>query len=94
MKQIRCKFVPKLVIPRNAFDSFSEEYQTTDGIVCTLDFLVGFRVGDQQTEADLDFCCQKIHGCSFSQIRSIWFARLGRVDDFWYIVKLDPKKGL
>ena len=92
MKRIQSKFVPKLIAPRNAFDGFDEEYQTTDGKVCTLDFLSGWKNTDGEMDDDLDCCCQYNLGCSFDVIRSLWIGRLGHVDDFWYLVKLIEKK--
>lgn len=32
--------------------------------------------------------CLKYYGAHFDTIRSIWFARLGFVDDYWHLVKL------
>lgn len=94
MKQILCKFAPKILAPRNAFDGFSEEYQTLDGKVCTLEFLSGWKNTDGDMDDDLDCCCQHVLGCSFETIRSIWIGRLGHVDEFWFLVELIPKKGL
>lgn len=91
MKQIQSKFVPKLILPRNAFEEFGEEYQTTDGKVVTMDFLTCWKNTDNQMEDDLDNCCQNVLGCPFSLIRSLWIGRLGYVDEFWYLVKLDIK---
>ena len=91
MKQILCKFAPKILAPRNAFDGFSEEYQTLDGKVCTLEFLSGWKNTDGDMDDDLDCCCQHVLGCSFDTIRSIWISRLGHVDEFWFLVELNLK---
>ena len=91
MKQIQCKFVPKLIAPRNAFDSFGEEYQTIDGKVCTLEILTGWKNTDGQMDDDIDCCCRNVLGCSFSHIRSLWIGRLGHVDEFWFLLGLKEK---
>lgn len=91
MKQILCKFAPKILAPRNAFDGFGEEYQTLDGKVCTLEILSGWKNTDGDMDDDLDCCCQHVLGCSFETIRSIWIGRLGHVDKFWYLVRLNEK---
>ena len=80
-----------MLAPRNAFDSFSEEYQTLDGKVCTLELLTGWKNTDGQMDDDLDCCCRNVLGCSFGTIRSIWIGRLGHVDEFWFLVKLNLK---
>lgn len=91
MRQIQCKYTPKLLAPRNAFDSLSGDYQTTDGKVCSIDFLACWKNTDGQMDADLDACCHNVLGCSFNTIRSIWIGRLGQIDEFWYLIRLTPK---
>lgn len=83
--------MPKLLAPRNAFDSLSGDYQTTDGKVCSIDFLACWKNTDGQMDDDLDCCCRNVLGYPFSTIRSIWIGRLGHVDEFWYLVKLNKK---
>ena len=92
MERIQSKFVPKLLMPGNAIKSFNDTYVTIDGVECTLEFLTGWKNTDGQMDDDLDCCCQHTLGCPFSTIRSIWIGRLGYVDEFWYLVKLNKTK--
>lgn len=91
MKQIQCKFVPQVLMPRNAFDGFNDDYQTKDGRVCSLEFLVCWKNTDDQCKDELDDTAQRIHGCSFDYIRSLWIGRLGHADEFWYLINLKEK---
>lgn len=88
MRQIQCKYVPKLIAPSNAFFFPEDEYRTADGKTCRIKPLACWKDEDGSCEDDLENFCQCHHECSFEVIRSIWFGRLGRVSDYWYLVEM------
>lgn len=91
MKQIQCKFVSRVVVPANALKPEEYEYQTSDGIICRISYEIGWKIEDEWFLEELEDICQKIHGCSFETIKSLWFSRLGRLSDWWYVIKLTKK---
>lgn len=88
MEKIQCKFVPKLIVPANALVPEEYNYITSDGTKCRIGFEIGWKNENDIFSDELDDVCQKVHGCSFETIKSVWFSRLGSVSDWWYMIKL------
>ena len=92
MKQICCKYVPRLIAPANAFDIEAPYlYRTTDGKVCSMEIQCCWKNTDDQYRDELELYAKGLHGCPFDTIKSIWLARLGSVSEYWYLVKLKEK---
>ena len=94
--RIDAKYAPVVFCPSNAIeDTFwrREEnvdplFRTADGKVCKPRFLgtTNNRCGDYEEE--FDYICERRFNMPFSAVRSIWFARLGWLDDYWHLIEL------
>lgn len=40
-------------------------------------------------EEEFESICRKYYGMSFVSIRSLWIGRLGKLDNYWHLIKLD-----
>lgn len=87
MKRINCKYAEFLIAPSNAIQD--TEVVTNDGVECRLKYISTCNNKDGEYDGLLDDACQRYYGCSFSTIRSIWIGRLGIVDDYWNVVKME-----
>lgn len=87
MSKILSKFTERLLAPRNAFVAgFSGEYETLDGVKCKVNPIGTWNNKDDYFIEEFDDLCQRLYGCNFAAIRSIWIGRLGHVDDIWDMV--------
>lgn len=86
MQKIQSKFVEYLLVPANGI--MHGEVETTDGEKCLVEFKTTWNNAGGFFDNELDSICQERYGCSFTAIKSIWFGRLGRLSDFWHLVKL------
>lgn len=90
MNKIQCKYSDFILGPQNAFaPGIIGEYETVDNVRCRSFLHTVWNNEDGRFNEELDDICQAYYGCSFSFIRSIWFSRLGKVSDFWHLVKLE-----
>ena len=92
MIRIHSKYTPFLLLPANTIPSVMiSECETDDGVKCLIEFQATWNNKEGEYDEELDSICEKYYECPFSSIRSIWFGRLGRVDDYWHLIKLKKK---
>lgn len=65
------------------------ELVTNDGIVHRCEFLGTWNNRGGMYEDEFENICQREYGMSFLSIRSMWIGRLGHVDEFWHLIKLN-----
>jgi len=90
MPRILSKYTERLLAPREAFViGLSGEYETLDGVKCKTEPVGTWNNRDGYFDEEFDGICQKLYGCPFATIRSIWFGRLGgRIGYIWDMVKM------
>lgn len=89
MRRIQCKYTEQLFAPANALEEgIRGNYLTMDGVECYAEPNSTWNNDDGEYDERFDELCDKLYGCPFSTIRSIWIARLGHVDQFWHLVRL------
>lgn len=90
MRKIDCKFADVLIVPHNAVNPSAIDclYETRDGVVCRLAFESGVNNEGGQFDDFMERKCKELYGCGFSSIKSLWLGRLGRLDDYWHLVKM------
>ena len=84
-------------MPRNAIepDFFKEiprpyyKFVTMDGYECKARFNSSWKNENGIFDDSLDFVCRKNWGVPYATVKSMWIARLGTVDEFWYILRLE-----
>ena len=65
-----------------------DEFETLDGVKCRMEFQMTCNNKNGMFDDSLDMDCLRYYGCHFQTIKSIWIGRLGRLDDYWHLVKL------
>jgi len=65
------------------------ELVTSDGVVHRCQFVGTWNNRGGVYEDEFENICQRRYRMSFVSIRSMWIGRLGHVDDFWHLIKLD-----
>ena len=95
--RIDSKFTEFVFCPMNAVDSgfysrtdFRQpvHFVTKDGVECVPEFVSGWNNEDGRYDGRFDELCQEHYGFPFRSIRSIWVSRLGRVENYWHLIKL------
>ena len=97
--KIEAKFNEYVLCPRNAIEygfytrnpSVLSELVTADGSVCEAEFIATWNDTGGVYDEEFDSICQSRFGAPFVSIRSIWISRLGRLDDYWHLIKLKKK---
>lgn len=90
MKRILCKFSEYLIAPQNALSKgVIGEYETLDNVHCRAFLHTVWNNESGEFDDELEDICQAYYGCSFSLIKSIWISRLGKISNFWHLVKLE-----
>ena len=97
--KIQAKFNEYVLCPRNAIEpgfytrnpAILPELVTADGSVCEAEFISTWNDTGGVYDDEFDNICQCRFGVPFVSIRSIWIGRLGRIDDFWHLIKLKRK---
>ena len=86
------KYVDYLLVPANGIEgSFSDEYETSDGVLCELKNHTVWNNEGGRYDDELNDICLWRYKCEFSTIRSLWISRLGSVDKYWFLVKMVKK---
>ena len=65
------------------------ELVTNDGVIHKCQFVSTWNNRDGVYEDEFECVCQRLYNMSFESIRSMWIGRLGRLDDYWHLIKLD-----
>jgi len=65
------------------------ELVTRDGVVHSCTFISTWNNSGGVYEDEFDNVCQRYFGISFMSIQSVWIGRLGKVDSFWHLIKLE-----
>lgn len=95
--RIDAKSAAYILCPANAlgYDFYHKspdvcpELVTNDGIAHKCEFISTWNDVGGVYEDEFESVCQRIYGIPFASIRSMWIGRLGRLDDFWHLIKLD-----
>lgn len=97
--RIKVKYAPEVFIPANAIESAYYEdmrrsevtFLTTDGVEVRPLFVRTSNNRGGRFDAFFDAYCQEHFGMTFEYFRKIWFGRLGGVDDYWHLIKLEKR---
>ena len=95
--KIQAKSAEYILCPANAIeDDFYKRkdhspflLQTVDGVKHSVVFLCTWFNRGTMYDDELEATCQRYYGMTFEGIRSMWIGRLGRVDDYWHLIKLN-----
>lgn len=74
---------------RNPYTPF--RMVTTDGIVNDATFIETWYDRAGVFTDEFDSVCQRYYGMNFESIKSIWIGRLGTLDDYWHLIKLEKE---
>ena len=90
MTRIHCKFADVVLVPDNGIDDIilADKVETIDGVKCKTEFMKTWNNSDGRYDEDLDFACNMHWNVSFDRLKSMWYARLGKVGDVWNLIKL------
>ena len=91
--RIQVKYAEEVLCPANAIEEAfyadaanrPNELITMDGVEVKATFVRTWR-GESET---LNRECVNMLGRHFDIIRSLWFGRLGAVDNYWHLIKLE-----
>ena len=89
--KIPCKYAEFVLCPANAAKwnvGGKTMVETTDGIVAEVEVQHTWNNRDGLYDGDLDAYSKTKFGIPFETIRSLWFGRLGVIDDYWHLIKL------
>lgn len=94
--KIQAKFADLLLCPANAIErSFygrnpldKVTFKTIDGVECKPEFLFTKNNEDGRFDDRLGFTCEDKWGIPFHTFRSLWYERLGYVEEYWHLIKL------
>ena len=64
-------------------------FRTTDGVIANPCFEGTWNNTDGMYDEEFERICQDKYGRPFMNIRSIWVSRLGKVDDYWHLIRLE-----
>lgn len=93
--RISARFVEEALIPAEALDcDFKGDnkdaiFITNDGITVRLVFLSTMNNAKDFCEDRLEYYCRGKYGMSFRQFENRWADRLGRLEDWWHIIKME-----
>ena len=65
------------------------ELVSSDGIVHRCTFVGTWNNAGGIYEDEFENICQSRYGMPFVSIRSMWIGRIGRIDDYWHLIKLE-----
>ena len=67
------------------------EFDTDDCVICKPEFQTTWNNKGGAFEEELEQVSMVRFGVPFQSIRSIWIGRLGHIDDYWHLIKLERK---
>ena len=65
------------------------ELVSTDGVIHKPTFIGTWNNTGGVYEDEFEDICQRRYQMPFVSIRSMWIGRLGRLDNYWHLIKLD-----
>lgn len=92
--RISARFVDEALVPARALDcdyhgdNDEAEFVTTDGVVVKLKFICTMNNADDWCRDSLEAYCEINYKRPFDQIEYMWVDKLGRLDDWWHVVKM------
>lgn len=94
---LNAKFAEYVFLPSNAIEgafwgrdyNVDPQFVTSDKIVCKPTFISTTNNAEGRYDESFDRICRSHFNMSFSAVRSIWIARLGGVDNYWHLIKLE-----
>lgn len=94
--RINTKFTTMVFCPSNAIeDAFWQRdenvdplFRTTDGKLCRPLFIRTTNNSGGRYDEDFDYLCKRHFNASFASVRSLWYARLGELDNYWHLITL------
>lgn len=94
--RIESKFADVVLLPANAIEQAfyasgegtSATFITLDDQICSARWISTWRNSDGRYDELLDTICQERWKVPFVTIRSLWLSRIGKLDDFWHLIKL------
>lgn len=89
MQKINCKYAEYLIAPANAVDSKDDFAETVDGVKCHLVYISTMDNSSGWADEILEDWSQRLYGCPFSTIRSLWIGRLNGLSNYWHVIRLD-----
>lgn len=95
--KIKIKYAPEAMFPANAIEkAFYEDkdrgsalLETTDGVTVRPQFIWTLNTKGGWFDAELEKYSQEHFKMSFEHFKSIWFGRLGMVDDYFHYVRFE-----
>ena len=87
--KIQSKFTEYLLAPSNAVPAGDGAYETLDGFKCLIEYQATWNNEDGRFDDELENTCRKLYNCSFNAIKSIWVGRIGKIEKFWHLIKLE-----
>lgn len=98
------KFTEKVLLPIEAIDSryrkvipqtetdwkaFSNaKFVTNDKKFVKVKFLSAYNNGDGSYNEELDRLCMNMYGIPLSTVKSVWYARIGDISNFWQLIEM------
>lgn len=94
--RIDAKYAPVIFCPSNAIEwafwkreeNVDPLLRTTDGRLCKPLFIRTTNNESGRYDEDFDYLCKRHFGASFASVRSIWYARLDDLDNYWHLIEL------
>lgn len=95
--RIQAKASEYILCPANAIEhdfyvrnqNILPQLGTTDGSVHEARFESTWNNANGAYDEELDRLCQRMFRVPFVSVRSMWIGRLGRIDDYWHLIKLE-----
>lgn len=93
--RLAAKYAPLVLCPKNAIEEAFYEgtemqghFLTTDKKECAFQLQTVWDNSDGRYDNEMDAVCQENWNMPFRSMRSVWFSRLGKISDIWYLIKL------
>ena len=89
--RINCDYSEYVLVPHNAIEKIAVGcyYRTRNDTLVRGKFLCTWNNSDGSYDEELDEISLKYWNVHFPAIRSMWIARIGNVDNFWHLIKLN-----
>lgn len=90
MNRIQLKYNETAIIPDDIVlgEKRGKKYELLTGEIVTLEYRFSCDNRKGMFDKDLEELCQENYGIPFSRVKSMWFARLGKLSGFWHSVRM------